>query len=185
MPQYTLDKEASADLEEKKSRFHAFLVPISHFEPKLAFLRSEHRKANHHVTAFRRMLDTGRIEEGAKDDGEPGGTSGMPILKTLTGAHLVDAGIIVVRYFGGTKLGTGGLARAYSGAASLAIAAATLRIWHRIARKKIKCDFASSSDLEVRIQSCGLTVLDRNYFEDGVEIEFEGPEDLVNSYQRT
>jgi len=179
MTLYTIDADCVAELEEKKSRFLAFLVPISRFEQKLDLLKAEHRKANHHVTAFRRMLDDDRIEESAKDDGEPGGTSGMPVPKTLTGAGLVDAGIIVVRYFGGTKLGTGGLARAYSGAASRAIAAAKPRAWHRIVRKTIQCDFAGSSELESRIQSLGLTVLDRVFSETGVEIHLEGPGDLV------
>lgn len=179
MTLYTIKAEAFAELEEKKSRFLAFLVPIGQFDEKLDQLKSEHRKANHHVTAFRRVMDDDRIEESAKDDGEPGGTSGMPVLKTLTGAGLVDAGIIVVRYFGGTKLGTGGLARAYSGAAGRAIAAAHPRVWHRIVRTKIQCDFTRSSEFESRIQSLGLVVLDRVFSETGVEIHFEGPSDLV------
>lgn len=179
MTLYTIEAESFAELEEKKSRFLAFLVPIGQFDEKLDLLKAEHRKANHHVTAFRRMLDDDRIEESAKDDGEPGGTSGMPVLKTLTGSGLVDAGIIVVRYFGGTKLGTGGLARAYSGAASRAIAEARPRPWHRVVRRKIQCVFTSSSELESRIQSLGLTVLDRVFSETGVEIHIEGPSDLV------
>lgn len=178
---YTIEAESSAELEEKKSRFLAFLVPIRQFDEKLTQLRAEHRKANHHVTAFRRMRSDNRIEEGAKDDGEPGGTSGTPVLKTLIGSNLVDAGIIVVRYFGGTKLGTGGLARAYSGAASLAIAQARLSAWHRIVRAKLVSDFASSSDLELSIQKAGVIVIERIYCETGVEIEIEGPEVQVNS----
>lgn len=179
MPLYTIDCDSFAELEEKKSRFLAFLVPISQFDEKLDQLKSAHRKANHHVTAFRRVMDDDRIEESAKDDGEPGGTSGMPVLKTLTGAGLVDAGIIVVRYFGGTKLGTGGLARAYSGAAGRAVAAAHPRVWHRIVRRKIQCDFSRSSDVESQIQSLGLVVLDRVFSETGVELRIEGPGDLV------
>lgn len=126
MPLFTVEQEYYAELEEKKSRFLAFLVPHVDFASRLAELRDEHKKANHHVTAFRRMLPEGRIEEGGKDDGEPAGTSGMPTLKTLIGSDLVDVGVIIVRYFGGTKLGTGGLARAYSGAANLAIREANL-----------------------------------------------------------
>ena len=120
----TLTGEVSAETEEKKSRFLAFVVPHARFADRLAELRAEHPKANHHVTAFRAMRPDGRIEEGAKDDGEPSGTSGMPILRLLIGEGLVDVGAIVVRYFGGTKLGTGGLARAYPGAVKAALAAA-------------------------------------------------------------
>ncbi|MCV6601733.1 MAG: YigZ family protein, partial [Cohaesibacter sp.] len=78
---YTLEQEAFAELEEKKSRFLTFLVPIDHFQKRLDALRIDHRKANHHVTAFRLIHDDDQIEEGAKDDGEPAGTSGMPMLK--------------------------------------------------------------------------------------------------------
>lgn len=121
MTMLTITHEHQIETEEKKSRFIAFLVPIDTFESRLKELRVEHRKASHHVTAFRHVMEDGRIDEGAKDDGEPAGTSGMPILKVMQGAKIVDCGIIVVRYFGGTKLGTGGLARAYSKAAKHAI----------------------------------------------------------------
>jgi len=184
MTVFTVDTESFAETEEKKSRFLAFLVPIGQFDEKLALLKAEHRKASHHVTAFRRMRDDGRIEESAKDDGEPGGTSGMPVLKSLIGADLVDAGIIVVRYFGGTKLGTGGLARAYAGAAGLAIAAARPRPWLRIVRRTVHGDFSVSSDLENRIQDLDLTVLDRTYSQTGVDILVEGAEALVGRLGR-
>jgi uncharacterized YigZ family protein len=125
MSLFTIIKPAAAELDEKGSRFIGHLVPYAEFESRLAVLREDHRKASHHVTAFRRMRPDNRVEEGAKDDGEPAGTSGMPTLKVLIGANLVDAGIITVRYFGGTKLGAGGLARAYAGTALRTIEAAT------------------------------------------------------------
>ena len=117
----TLTDEAFGETEEKKSRFLAYVVPFTNFESRLDELRNEHPKANHHVTAFRMIHDTNQVEEGAKDDGEPSGTSGMPILKLLIGRNLIDVGAIVVRYFGGTKLGTCGLARAYPGAVKEAL----------------------------------------------------------------
>ena len=120
----TITGEVSAELEEKKSRFLGFVLPYAQFNDRLTVLRSEHPKANHHVTAFRLMRPDGRIEEGARDDGEPSGTSGMPILRLLIGERLIDVGVIVVRYFGGTKLGTGGLARAYPGVVKAALAEA-------------------------------------------------------------
>lgn len=183
MPRYTVRTETQAHLEEKKSRFLAVLVPFALFEHTLARLKAEHRKASHHVTAFRRVLPDGRIEESAKDDGEPGGTSGMPVLKTLIGAELVDAGIVVVRYFGGTKLGTGGLARAYSGAAAAAIAAARLERWQVIDRTLVPVGFAALSDLEARLAADGLTVLDRHFTESGVDVLIEGPRELVERYR--
>lgn len=177
----TIETEFYAELEEKKSRFLAFLVPIDQFEARLEALRVEHRKANHHVTAFRRIHDDDHIEEGAKDDGEPAGTSGMPMLKVLIGRGLINCGVIVVRYFGGTKLGAGGLARAYSGAASKAIDAAELIVWQRILRKTISGRFDQTSNIERQISLLGLAVLDRSYHETGVDILLEGPQDTLEA----
>lgn len=105
----------------------------------------------------------------------------MPTLKVLIGANLVDAGIIIVRYFGGTKLGAGGLARAYSGTALRTIEAADLVPWHRIIVRTISCTFEKMSSLEQRISAAGLSVISRDYTETGVTISVEGPEDTVAS----
>ncbi len=85
-------------------------------------IRDEMPDATHHVYAFR-VGYGGSVTEGMSDDGEPSGTSGPPVLAVLRGADLGDVVIVVTRYFGGTKLGTGGLVRAYGGAAKEAIAA--------------------------------------------------------------
>ena len=177
----TITKSATAELDEKGSRFIGHLVPWTRFDNSLATLRVEHRKASHHVIAFRHMLPDNRIEEGARDDGEPAGTSGMPALKVLIGADLVDADIIIVRYFGGTKLGTGGLARAYAGTALRTIETATLVPWHRIASRTISCPFENMSSLEQRISAAGVTVLNRDYTDTGVTIVIEGPEKAIAS----
>ncbi len=179
----TLNQAAYGELEDRKSRFTAFLVPIESFETRLEELKVEHRKATHHVTAFRKMLNDGRIEEGAKDDGEPAGTSGTPCLKTLQGAELVDVGVIVVRYFGGTKLGGGGLARAYSGATSRAIDDARARgfilQWRRIVQRRVNASFSQSAALEQRILAAEVNVIERRFTEDGVSILLEGPDEVV------
>jgi uncharacterized YigZ family protein len=79
-------------------------------------IRSEMPDANHHVYAFRVGYGNSVIE-GMSDDGEPSGTAGPPVLAVLRGADIGDTLVVVTRYFGGTKLGTGGLVRAYSDAA--------------------------------------------------------------------
>ena len=185
MPHFTITTPVTAELEEKASRFIGYLVPWATFENTLATVREQHRKASHHVTAFRRMLPDNRIEEGAKDDGEPAGTSGMPTLKVLIGANLVDAGIIIVRYFGGNKLGAGGLARAYSGTALRAIEAADLVAWHRIVRRTVSCRFEDMSSLEQHISATGATVVSRDYTDTGVTIALEGPEDTITAIVAT
>ena len=175
----TLTDEAFGETEEKKSRFLAYVVPVARFESRLDDLRHEHPKANHHVTAFRLIHDNNQIEESAKDDGEPSGTSGMPILKLLIGRNLIDVGVIVVRYFGGTKLGTGGLARAYPGAVKEALEHASIVPWSRTVRATLKVGFAKASDLEALISQSPLEVLDRRFTEESAMIDVEGPEEAV------
>ncbi|MBL4890968.1 MAG: YigZ family protein [Rhizobiaceae bacterium] len=181
MTLYTITREFQIETEEKKSRFIGFLVPSSQFGQRLDELRKEHRKASHHVTAFRRMMEDGRIEEGAKDDGEPAGTSGMPILKVMQGENLIDCSIVVVRYFGGTKLGTGGLARAYSKAAKHAIDGAEKTIWYKWVSRTVNCGFDAMSAIEKQVSQLGLTVIHRDFSDEGAELTFEGPEEAVNS----
>lgn len=177
----TVNQISIAELEEKKSRFIAHLVKISEFESTLARLRAEHKKASHHVTAFRIINEKNQIEEQARDDGEPSGTSGMPVLKTLIGADLINVGMIVTRYFGGTKLGGGGLARAYAGAANEAIAAAKIVSWLRIVRAELYASFSNQSELEQKIINAGLSVCERTFLECGVKIVVEGAEEVLNS----
>ncbi|WP_306140771.1 YigZ family protein [Roseibium sp. MMSF_3412] len=175
----TVTREYEGYLEDRKSRFLAHLVPYERFDERLEELRREHRKANHVVTAHRRLLDDGRVEESGKDDGEPAGTSGMPTLRVLQGADLINCAVLVVRYFGGTKLGGGGLARAYSGAAQDAIGHAKLVPFRKIVSRTVSADFAASSDLERRIEALGVTVVARDYTEAGVELTVEGPEEVL------
>jgi uncharacterized YigZ family protein len=85
-------------------------------------IRAEMPGATHHVYAFK-IGYGGSVIEGMSDDGEPAGTAGPPVLAVLRGATLGNAVIVVTRYFGGTKLGTGGLVRAYSGTAKAVLAA--------------------------------------------------------------
>ena len=97
------------------------MCPISEFKALHERLKAEHPKAAHVVWALRERNGYGQIVENQSDDGEPKGTSGQPSLNALRGAQLVNAGALIVRYFGGIKLGTGGLVRAYGAAVNAAI----------------------------------------------------------------
>ena len=117
----------SASLEEKKSTFLAYLCPIDDFDMLHAKLKNEHPKAAHIVWAKRFFNEYRQIVENNSDDGEPKGTSGPPVLNVMRGSELVNTSILIVRYFGGIKLGTGGLVRAYGSSAKEVIAIAHLR----------------------------------------------------------
>ncbi len=111
---------ARGEVEERRSRFIAHITHVEGEREARAFVdsvRSSHRDARHNVPAW--ALSDGR--ERRSDDGEPQGTAGQPILDVLHGADLADVCCVVTRYFGGTLLGSGGLARAYAAAVQRAL----------------------------------------------------------------
>lgn len=109
----TINTSFYSEITIKGSRFLAFLIPFDSFDEKLKELRATHLKAVHFVYAYRQMV-ANQINERFSDDGEPKGSSGIPVLNVLRGKNLINIAAIVVRYFGGTLLGVGGLVRAYT-----------------------------------------------------------------------
>jgi uncharacterized YigZ family protein len=119
---FTIERESVAEFKDRGSRFIAFAFPVSDtdsFKKKLQELKKEHGKAVHHCFAYRLGFTGHQFR--ANDDGEPSGSAGKPILGQIDSKKLTNAGIIVVRYFGGTLLGVPGLINAYKTSASLAL----------------------------------------------------------------
>jgi len=119
----TITRRSEGIYKEKGSKFLAFAIPVSDVEEVKAIVaafRKEYYDARHVCYAY--MLGADREEFRANDDGEPSGTAGRPILGQINSAGLTDILILVVRYFGGVLLGTGGLVTAYKSAAADAIA---------------------------------------------------------------
>lgn len=119
---YSLYRGASAEIEEKKSRFIATIEPACTEEEAADFIarcKKKYYDARHNCTAFI-VGDAGEIMR-SNDDGEPSGTAGRPMLEVLSGAKVTNIVCVVTRYFGGTLLGTGGLIRAYQGAVKAAL----------------------------------------------------------------
>lgn len=139
---------------DRGSRFLGYARRVADepaFEELLAEVKAEHPKARHHCWAWR-FRDAYRFH----DDGEPGGTAGRPILQVLEGAGLTQAAVVVVRYFGGVKLGTGGLVRAYAAAAARAVEQAGRRTLHARARFRLRLPFELTgvrNDLEAACPS--------------------------------
>ena len=114
---YTLYKGGTGEIEEKKSRFIATIMPVSSEEEAASFiakLKKQYWDARHNCSAF--VIGANGEKTRCSDDGEPSGTAGRPMLDVLTGEHVTNVCVVVTRYFGGTLLGTGGLVRAYSAA---------------------------------------------------------------------
>ena len=115
----TIEKENSAEIVEKKSRFIANIYNVEskeEAEEKIKQIKKKYYDAKHHCFAFSIIEENG-ITQKSSDDGEPSGTAGAPILNIIKSNNLQNVVIIVTRYFGGILLGTGGLTRAYSEAA--------------------------------------------------------------------
>lgn len=115
-----------AKYEVKKSTFTSYLLPYSLFDTYHDRLKKENPKATHIIWAFRTLNEYGQTVEGSSDDGEPKGAAGTPTLNVLRGNALINCIIFTVRYFGGTKLGTGGMVRAYTQSAKAVLDASTL-----------------------------------------------------------
>ncbi|WP_331774412.1 IMPACT family protein [Sulfurospirillum sp. 1612] len=116
-------------IEVKKSTFIGYLTPLSQIDTLYERLKEEHPKARHIVWAKRYLNEYQQIVENSSDDGEPKGTSGPPVLNVMRGSNLIECAILIVRYFGGIKLGTGGLVRAYSSCAKAVIDRADLQLF--------------------------------------------------------
>ncbi len=137
---HTIEREATAEIKERSSRFIAYAYKVTEVEqvdPIIASIRKEHYSARHHCYAYRIGAE-GKINR-ANDDGEPSGTAGRPILGQMLSQDVSDVLVVVVRYFGGILLGTGGLISAYKGATAAVLEEAgrelkVLRVWveHRV-----------------------------------------------------
>jgi uncharacterized YigZ family protein len=115
---YSIEREAENEIVIERSRFITFARFVQTDEEARAFIdeiRKKHSLATHNCYAY--VCERGNVKR-FSDDGEPSGTAGMPILDVITSMGLVDTAVVVTRYFGGIKLGAGGLVRAYSRSAS-------------------------------------------------------------------
>lgn len=159
-------EEFTETFEEKKSKFIAHIFPYSQFDEVMKRLKDKHPKARHHVYAYRYLNDFEQIVENCSDDGEPKGTSGKPSLAVLAGGQLINTGVIIVRYFGGIKLGTGGLVRAYSDAVNKVISSSELYTYEKLFELNISCSYHELSKVEYLIKQEDITIENKEFSQD-------------------
>jgi len=160
-----IDTQISATLEVKKSKFITYITSYDKFKEMIEFLKEEHPKARHFVYAYRYLNEFDQIVENSSDDGEPKGTSGKPTLSVLTGAELINTAVIVVRYFGGTRLGTGGLVKAYSDAVNLVLKSSDLKTYVKLEYKKLFIEYSQLSQIEYIISNVAVKIIDKIFSE--------------------
>lgn len=131
--------------EVKRSRFICYLAHVQGNDEAKAFIeqiRQQHPDANHNCWAYLGGRPEDSMTIGYSDDGEPSGCAGRPMFNVLQGSGIGEICAVVSRYFGGIKLGTGGMARAYSGAVSAALKEATLTERRVMSALLLDCDYA-------------------------------------------
>ncbi|MHB0969941.1 MAG: IMPACT family protein [Thermoanaerobaculia bacterium] len=166
----TVTADARASIKIERSEFTGIAFPIAteeSFFERLHAIQKEFYDATHHCWAFRiRGEGEGRARN--SDAGEPSGTAGRPILAAIEGAQLTDCGVVVVRYFGGIKLGTGGLARAYRDAAQAVLAAAPRETRYDYTTIDVTVPFAAISNAYRLIAPPGVILAGEEYGESNI-----------------
>ena len=161
----TIARDAEVEIEVKRSRFRCTLLRVASEEQartEIDRVRRTYPDARHHCVAMRVGPPPWPVER-SNDDGEPSGTAGAPMLEVLRGAELSDVVAVVTRWFGGTLLGTGGLARAYGDAVRSALEeAGTLRrvLVHEVVTE---LDHDTAARVETDLRAQGIAVLDVTY----------------------
>ena len=148
----------------QKSRFIAHAMPVTSYDEAkeyVASVKEEYRDATHNVPAI--ICGPKQEMQWASDDGEPSGTSGLPMLKLISGEGLTNLAVVVTRYFGGIKLGTGGLARAYTAAAKLGLDAAGRCEVMESSLLRYEFDYSFISKLQNLSSDGTFTIVDPEY----------------------
>ncbi|MBU5363267.1 YigZ family protein [Enterococcus raffinosus] len=179
----TIKEDNQHEIEIKKSRFICFLKRIDSEEEAKDFIqqiKKEHWKANHNCSAF--VLGDHHEIQRSSDDGEPSGTAGVPMLEVLKKNDLINICAVVTRYFGGTKLGAGGLIRAYSGSVAQAIVHTGIVEGRLQQEVFVQLDYPNWGKMENFIASENLAVKDTQ-FTDRVVVTCMVDENQVDDFE--
>ena len=165
----TIRSTGSDEVTIQKSRFIGLAAPCSSEEEAQAFIRSireKYRDARHHCYAYVIGLNSGIMRY--SDDGEPGGTAGMPMMDVLKNEGIVNCCVVVVRYFGGILLGTGGLVRAYTQGCKIALQAASVVRMELSVLRQCRVSYAAWNQIQYALQNLPV-ILDDVEYSDAVQ----------------
>jgi uncharacterized YigZ family protein len=175
-----VNQEYSFIFEEKKSKFITYIFPFKDFDKTMNHLKSEHPKGRHFVYAYRHLNDYEQVVENSSDDGEPKGTSGRPSLNVLIGNDLINTAVVIVRYFGGIKLGTGGLVRAYSQSVNTVIQEANLLEYMKLEKLTIICTYNELSKIEYILSKENISSIEKE-FSDNVSLNIKATKEVFRN----
>lgn len=126
-------------------------------------LKDEHPKGRHFVYAYRYLNEFDQIVENSSDDGEPKGTSGKPSLSVLRGSNIINSAVIIVRYFGGIRLGTGGLVRAYGDAVNQVLDISSLKEYKKLDTKTCTLNYDMLGQIEYLLEQNDINILNKEF----------------------
>ncbi len=182
----TVARRAETEFEEKKSIFICNVAPVKTEDEAMEFIKSIKKKyadATHNVWAY---LLCGEIVARYSDDGEPQGTAGVPALEAIRKSGVTDVAVVVTRYFGGIMLGAGGLVRAYSHGASLAVEAGEIIVYEEYTEFRVKLTYSDYQKFSAETKKMEL-IIDDTDFSDYVFVSaavkstlFEGVAEKIN-----
>lgn len=168
---YIVSEDLSSSIIIKKSKFISFIFKVFNFEQAnnaIDKIKKEYSDANHVCFAYILDQDTYKV----CDDGEPSSTAGMPIFQCLKNNELLYSLCVVVRYFGGIKLGVGGLSRAYKKAVQSVLKISNIIDYNPVSRYSLICDYKDFNQLEYLLNKYAGNITKKN-FEDTIKVEFE------------
>lgn len=169
-----------------RSRFICYLLPCDSIESAKEHVKRcqlAHPQASHHCYAFLTMAADNSLGFGYSDDGEPSGTAGKPMLAVLQGGGIGQVCAVVVRYFGGTKLGTGGLQRAYGDSVRQALPFLQSKTKIAMATKTLACQYNQVDDVLHIISQVDGLVLEQEYLQK-VQFKLSVPEAELSKVER-
>lgn len=179
---FTIEKEAYAEITEKKSRFIGYIRQVSTEEDAITFIneiKAKNHSARHNVFAYKLLNGIKRYS----DDGEPQGTAGIPILEIIENERIENICVVITRYFGGILLGTGGLLRAYSLTAKKSIDAAQVIEMKNCAILEIRCNYTQYGKLPSVI-SLYDGIIDDTSFLDDISVKIHLPIEKVSDFAK-
>jgi len=176
----TVTQISTHTYEVKKSKFIAYLIPISEFKGFQDKLREEHPKSRHVVYALRYLNEFEQTVENSSDDGEPKGSSAPPALNVLRGEEMINVAVLIVRYFGGIKLGIGGLVRAYGNAVKEVIAHSNIVLYEKMLEYSFVTSYRQIQRTEYLLKKFDILKIEREFFSESVEWKIEATEEKID-----
>ena len=179
----TIKIKVKNQIEVKRSKFISHSVPIAEFKGMQDRLKAENPKASHVIYALRYLNSYNQIVENSSDDGEPKGCAGTPTLNVLRGNELIDCAILTVRYFGGTKLGTGGMIRAYTDSAKSVLEIAE-PIEHEVEKNIIfNSTYSMIQQIEYLLSKVEITSIKKDFSDSKVKWIIKTTEEKFNKFK--